>query len=92
MKKLIATIGLSLAFFSAAAMAENSDFQALGNLSVVSVSTMTDKQLAAVEGTNISLGICSVCFNLGNLAQGNTSLFGIGVTQGNLGGISQSIN
>jgi len=92
MKKLIATIGLSLAFFSAAAMAENSHFQALGNLSVVSVSSMTDKQLAAVEGTNISLDFCNGCVNLASLTQGNVSLLGVIVTQVNMAGISQSIN
>jgi len=92
MKKLIVTIGLSLAFFSAAAMAENNHFQALGNLSAISVSTMTDKQLAAVEGTNISLDFCNGCVNLASLAQGNISGLGLFTTQINTGGISQSIN
>jgi len=90
MKKLIVTIGLSLAFFSAAAMAENSHFQALGNLS--SVSTMTDKQLATVEGTSFSLDVCGGCVNLASLTQGNVSLLGAIVTQVNMAGISQSIN
>jgi len=96
MKKL-SLLGISLAFAlsSAASMAGSSNFQALNeipNTEAMSFSAMTDKQLAAVEGTNFSLDFCNGCVNLASLTQGNISLFGLGVTQANTAGISQSIN
>jgi len=92
MKNLIGALGLSLAFFSATAMAETNSFQALGEMPTAALSTMTDKQLAAVEGTFFDFDICTACVNIAGITQGNISGAGLFVTQGNLAGISQEIN
>jgi len=93
MKKLsLAGVSLALVLSSAVAMADSNSFQALGEMPTAALSTMTDKQLAAVEGTFFDVDFCAGCGNFASIAQGNVSFFGVGVSQFNGAGISQEIN
>jgi len=93
MRKL-SLLGMSLAFAlsSSVAMADSNSFQALGEMPTAALSTMTDKQLAAVEGTFFDVDFCAGCVNIAGITQGNLSVLGGLVLQSNVAGISQEIN
>jgi len=97
MKNLIAALGLSLAFSATSVMADN-NFQALNNLSDTTITSLTNQQLEAVEGTSYyypsyytSIDICTGCVNIATFGQQNVNVYGY-AGQSNDVYFSQSIN
>jgi len=70
-------------------------FQAFNKLSATereSLTPLTDKELAAVEGSGFDLAVCVICANIAIIDQANVALFSEDVTQLNAAAVSQNIN
>jgi len=71
-------------------------FQAFNKLSATereALTPLTDKELAAVEGSGFDyLDVCVICANIAILDQANVAVFSEDVTQLNAASVSQRIN
>jgi len=70
-------------------------FQAFNKLSATereALTPLTDKELAAVEGSGFDVDVCVGCVNVAVVIQLNLALFSEDVTQLNAAAVSQNIN
>jgi hypothetical protein len=72
---------------------EPATFQALSKIPAperTALTTMTDKELASVEGAALGCNILALCSNVANVVQANVNAFSLGTIQSNSALVLQS--